>query len=104
MAGRDFKSVQAAFAARFPASHRQFLSSLKTAATIGDYFFCHAGVMPGVALDRQNREHLLMIREPFLSSAEEYGKLVVHGHTPSLEPEVRSNCVGIDTAAYATNR
>jgi serine/threonine protein phosphatase 1 len=30
--------------------------------------------------------------------------LVVHGHTPSLAPEIRPNRIGIDTAAYATNR
>ena len=34
----------------------------------------------------------------------EHGKLVVHGHTPSLVPEIRSNRIGIDTAAYATGR
>jgi serine/threonine protein phosphatase 1 len=104
MAGRDFGAVQQAFAARFPESHRHFLGNLKVSATIGDYFFCHAGVRPGVPLDRQDREDLLTIRAPFLSSEAEHGKVVVHGHTPSMAPEVRPNRIGIDTAAYATNR
>jgi serine/threonine protein phosphatase 1 len=104
MAGRDFKAVQAAFVPRFPERHRQFVETLKGSAAIGDYFFCHAGVRPGVPLDRQDRNDLLTIRDPFLSSAAEYGKVVVHGHTPSLEPDIRPNRIGIDTAAYATGR
>jgi diadenosine tetraphosphatase ApaH/serine/threonine PP2A family protein phosphatase len=104
MAGRDFEAVQQAFASRLPESHRQFLEELKTSTTVGDYFFCHAGVRPGVPLDRQDREDLLTIRGPFLSSEAEHGKVVVHGHTPSMAPEVRPNRIGIDTAAYATNR
>jgi serine/threonine protein phosphatase 1 len=104
MAGRDFEEVQAAFTARFPKQHRDFLEALKVSTSIGDYFFCHAGVLPGVTLDRQNRDDLLNIREPFLSSEAEHGKLVVHGHTPALAPEIRPNRIGIDTAAYATGR
>jgi serine/threonine protein phosphatase 1 len=104
MAGRDFGAIQRAFLERFPKHHRDFLEALKASAVIGDYFFCHAGVRPGVALDRQIRDDLLSIREPFLSSAAEHGKLVVHGHTPGVTPEIRSNRIGIDTAAYATGR
>jgi serine/threonine protein phosphatase 1 len=104
MAKRDFGAVQAAFAACFPEPHRQFLERLKVSTTIGDYFFCHAGIRPGVPLDRQNRNDLLTIRDTFLSSKEEHGKLVVHGHTPSLAPEICSNRIGIDTAGYATGR
>jgi serine/threonine protein phosphatase 1 len=104
MAGRDFEEVQAAFTDGFPKHHRNFLEALKVSMVIGDYFFCHAGVRPGVPLDRQNRGDLLNIREPFLSSEAEHGKLVVHGHTPAVAPEIRPNRIGIDTAAYATSR
>ena len=104
LAGRDFKKIQAAFKARFPEHHRQFLETLQTSTAIGDYFFCHAGIRPGVPLDRQNRDDLLNIRDEFLLAEAEHGKLIVHGHTPSVTPEIRSNRIGIDTAAYATNR
>ena len=104
MAGRDFNRVQAAFAAQFPEHHRRFLERLDISTYIGDYFFCHAGVRPSVPLNRQNRADLLNIRDPFLSSEAEHGKLVVHGHTPSVDPEIRPNRIGIDTAAYATGR
>jgi serine/threonine protein phosphatase 1 len=104
MAGRDFQKVQAEFIACFPKYHRDFLEALKISASIGDYFFCHAGVRPGVALNRQHRDDLLNIREPFLSSEAEHGKLIVHGHTPAVAPEIRLNRIGIDTGAYATGR
>jgi serine/threonine protein phosphatase 1 len=100
--GRDFRAVQAAFETRLPESHRHFLKALKVSKTIGDYFFCHAGIRPGVPLDNQARDDLLTIREPFISSKAEHGKLVVHGHTPSVAPEIHPNRIGIDTAAYAT--
>jgi serine/threonine protein phosphatase 1 len=104
MAGRDFTAVQTAFRARFPERHRDFLEALKVSVAIGDYFFCHAGVRPGIALDHQNRDDLLNIREPFLSSEADHGKTVVHGHTPAVIPEIRRNRIGIDTAAYTTGR
>jgi serine/threonine protein phosphatase 1 len=104
MAGRDFEAVQAAFTDRFPKEHRDFFETLKVSTSIGDYFFCHAGVRPGIALDRQNRDDLLNIREPFLSSTAEHGKLVVHGHTFAVAPEIRCNRIGLDTAAFVTGR
>jgi len=104
MAGRDFRAVQTAFAGVLPERHRHFLEALKVSTAIGDYFFCHAGVRPGVPLDRQDRNDLLNIRDPFLSSNVEHGKLIVHGHTPATTPEIRPNRIGIDTAAYATGR
>jgi serine/threonine protein phosphatase 1 len=104
MAGRDFGAVREALAGRLPERHRHFLEALKVSTTIGDYFFCHAGVRPGVPLDRQDRDDLLNIRDPFLLSEAEHGKLIVHGHTPSAAPEIRRNRIGIDTAAYATGR
>jgi serine/threonine protein phosphatase 1 len=104
VAGRNLTAVQAAFAAVFPERHRHFLEGLEVATHVGDYFFCHAGVRPGVSLDRQDRNDLLTIRDTFLSSEVEHGKLIVHGHTPSLDPEIRPNRIGIDTAAYATGR
>jgi serine/threonine protein phosphatase 1 len=104
MVGRDFEEIRAKFTAHLPKHHCEFLKALKVSESIGDYFFCHAGVRPGVALDRQDRDDLLNIREPFLSSEVEHGKLVVHGHTPFVAPEIRSNRIGIDTGAYATGR
>lgn len=90
--------------ARVPGEHFELLQSTRRSVIIGDYFFCHAGVRPGVALGEQREEDLLWIREPFLSSHADFGKLIVHGHTPVDEPEIRPNRINIDTGAYASNQ
>lgn len=89
---------------RFPEAHRQFLAALELSWSCGDYLFCHAGIRPGVPLDRQTVEDLLWIREPFLSWRGEAGKIIVHGHTVNEEPVIRPNRIGIDTGAYLSGR
>ena len=59
---------------------------------------------PGVPLERQSSDDLLWIRDEFLESEADFGKIVVHGHTPMLEPQVRPNRINIDTGAFATGR
>jgi serine/threonine protein phosphatase 1 len=39
-----------------------------------------------------------------LDSDLDFGKVVVHGHSPVDEPEVRPNRIDIDTGAFATGR
>jgi serine/threonine protein phosphatase 1 len=97
-------AVAAAFHAALPRHHREFLDRLQPRFVCGDFFFVHAGVRPGVPLAEQAEEDLLWIRDEFLGSDEDFGKVVVHGHTPVLEPDVRDNRINIDTGAYATGR
>ena len=87
-----------------PDSHRQFLTELKLSFSCGDYYFVHAGVRPGTPLAVQHEEDLLWIRDEFLLHEEPFEKIIVHGHTPVREPEVRPNRINIDTGAYATGR
>lgn len=87
------------FLESIPASHRNFLESLELSVKIGDYFFAHAGIRPNVALDRQVKDDLIWIREPFLSSTADHGCIIVHGHTPLSEVENHGNRIGIDTGA-----
>jgi serine/threonine protein phosphatase 1 len=96
--------IAAALDRALPASHRRFLGSLKLSFTCGDFFFVHAGVRPGIPLAKQREEDLLWIRRDFLLYEEDFSKIIVHGHTPVLEPDIRSNRINIDTGAYATGR
>jgi len=89
---------------KLPTKHLTLIQGLEKNATIGDYFFCHAGVRPGVPLESQTDEDLLSIRGEFLSSTADFGKVVVHGHTPVAEPEFKPNRINIDTGAYSTGR
>ena len=85
-------------------SHRRFLSSLTGSFECGDYLFVHAGIRPGVPLPQQREEDLLWIREDFLLHEKSFGKIVIHGHTPVEEPDIRPNRINIDTGAYATGK
>jgi serine/threonine protein phosphatase 1 len=87
-----------------PKSHGEFLVGLKPSFTCGDFFFVHAGVRPGTPLTRQREEDLFWIRDDFLLHEEPFEKIIVHGHTPVKEPDVRKNRINIDTGAYATGR
>jgi len=87
-----------------PASHTGFLNNLRLSFTCGDYFFTHAGVRPGITLTNQREEDLLWIRQDFLLCEDQFSKIIIHGHTPTLDPEVRPNRINIDTGAYATGR
>lgn len=90
--------------AAMPQSHLLFLRDLPRSVSFGDFFFCHAGVRPGVPLDAQSPHDLVWIRREFLYHPGLYEKVVVHGHTPVNQPEVMPNRVDVDTAAFDTGR
>jgi serine/threonine protein phosphatase 1 len=96
--------LAAALDQALPGRHRQFIGSLKSSYTCGDFFFVHAGIRPGIPLAKQREEDLLWIREDFLLCEEDFSKIVVHGHTPVSEPDVRPNRINIDTGAFATGQ
>lgn len=85
-----------------PDEHLAFLQDLKPSFVCGDFFFVHAGVRPGIPLAKQQEADLLWIRNEFLDSQKNFGKFVVHGHTPVRQPDIRKNRINIDTGAYAT--
>ena len=87
-----------------PRSHADFLQALKFSVSFGDFFFCHAGIRPGVAFDAQDPFDLIWIRGEFHHHRELHPKVVVHGHTPVPEPEVLANRVNVDTGAFASGR
>lgn len=96
--------LQAAFHRALPRAHLNFFREQQTSFACGDFFFAHAGIKPRVALSRQTEQDLLWIREEFLTSKEDFGKIIIHGHTPTHAIEVRPNRINIDTGAYATGR
>ena len=83
-----------------PPEHLSFLRGLRLNYWISDYMFVHAGVRPGVPLDRQDGNDMIWIRNRFLKSRDDFGKVIVHGHTPMLAPEIRANRISIDTGAF----
>lgn len=101
--GKNWSQTRSEFAAALPRAHLEFLKNLKLHLTIGDYVFVHAGLKPRVPLEEQSETDLLWIRDEFLDSTVNFGRVVVHGHTPTEAPVVRANRIGIDTGAYMTD-
>jgi diadenosine tetraphosphatase ApaH/serine/threonine PP2A family protein phosphatase len=99
--GQTLASYGVSQALDLPAELVEWADALPLLFDDGRRLFVHAGLNPRVALDRQTEQDLLWIREPFLSSRREFGRLIVHGHTPlrSGVPDLRSNRLNIDTAA-----
>lgn len=94
-------SYGVATAADIPSEHLDWLAALPLAIADERRYYVHAGVMPGVPLEKQTEEHALWIREPFLSDQSDHGLLVVHGHTPSRSRtvELRPNRINLDSGA-----
>lgn len=68
--------------------------------------FVHAGLRPGRPYQDQSDRDRLWIREEFLEGDHDFGKYVVHGHTPRLRggPELRPHRANLDTGAVYGGR
>jgi serine/threonine protein phosphatase 1 len=99
--GLNYTALAEHALAAIPPEHCAFLDHLATSVRFGDYFFCHAGILPGVPLDAQSPDDLLWIREAFLHDTREHDAVIVHGHTVTATqtPEVHPNRIAIDTGA-----
>ena len=92
--------------------------ALKNHVRVGQYLFVHAGIHPYRGLEMLNQDWRkiprsgdedwdpLWIRGPFLAHDGEHedGVVVVHGHTPHVEVELRANRINVDTGAFKTGR
>lgn len=87
-----------------PETHMTFFKSLQLYHETDHYVFVHAGLKKTVPLAEQKSEDLLWIRQKFIGSKEDFGKLVVFGHTPLPEPLLQPNKIGIDTGAVYGNK
>jgi serine/threonine protein phosphatase 1 len=99
--GETLDSYDVEQALDLPAELVEWADALPLSFDDGRRLFVHAGLNPRVPLDRQTEQDVLWIREPFLSSRRDFGRLVVHGHTPLRTgvPDLRANRLNIDTAA-----
>ncbi|ALH82298.1 metallophosphoesterase family protein [Sphingopyxis macrogoltabida] len=98
--GASFQDVADRLPHLVPADHVHFLGMGEDVIEIGDYVFVHAGIRPGVPLDKQSLADLRWIRDDFLDALDEHGKMIVHGHSITAEPDEQANRIGIDTGAF----
>jgi len=89
------------FKAVFPQNHFDFLANLKFSLHIPPLFFVHAGVRPGYPLQKQDKNDMMWILGVFLRSKEDFGAVVVHGHstTSSRKVEIYDNRIAVDTGS-----
>ena len=86
-----------------PEEHLQLFQSLLPYWETDDYIFVHAGLEPGIPLEKQDISSLCETRSAFVSEDHDYGKVVVFGHTPFDLPFVTPTRIGIDTGAVYGN-
>ncbi len=91
-------------AAAVPAHLVAMLQQAPLTFRSGDYLFVHAGIRPGVRLNRQAEEDLLFIRDEFTQSNRNHGAVIVHGHSIVDTVEFHQNRIAVDTGAYASDR
>jgi len=103
LATKRLHHIQTNLHERMPDTHFRFLEKLELSFTLGDYFFSHAGIDPSQRIDKQKPQDLLWGNKKFLDSEDNFGKIVVHGHTVEKEVIVRNNRICIDTGAFQTN-
>lgn len=96
------KAVHEAIVAAIPQRHLNFLNTLDRKVEFGSYLFVHAGINPERPLHDQDPRDMIWIREPFLRSADDFGRIVVHGHTPVGQADFHDNRINIDTGAVFT--
>lgn len=82
-----------------PQAHIDFLNGLQPFFHQDGLLFVHAGIRPGVALERQDPDDLIWIRQEFLNHKDPHPWLVVHGHSHVPAPEHHGNRVNLDTGA-----
>ncbi|WEX08162.1 metallophosphoesterase family protein [Chelativorans sp. AA-79] len=83
-----------------PQQHRDFLRTLPIMAYSRQVAFVHAGIRPGLPLERQDERDILYIRDEFFDNIHLLDRWVIHGHTPVEKPELKGRRLNIDTGAY----
>lgn len=89
-----------------PASHIEFLEQCLPYYETEDFFFVHAGVRnrPLREVHLEKEDTLLWIRDAFLKSEYDWGKVIVHGHSPMNEVTIMPNKINVDTGCVFGGR
>jgi serine/threonine protein phosphatase 1 len=95
--------IRRALVQHLPEAHARFYGATEPYLEAGPYLLVHAGLRPGIRLQHQAIGDLLGIRGEFLDYEGDFGRIVVHGHTPVPKADLRPNRINIDTGAFATN-
>lgn len=97
----SYPTSEGSWTQRIPESHWKFVRSTEMEFVYRNYHFVHAGVVPSNFKWTEQVDPRLWIREGFLESKQDFGEIVVFGHTPMKngQPIFMPNKIGIDTGA-----
>lgn len=84
--------------------HREWMRSLPIKIETEHNIFVHAGLNPSKSVGEQSKEDMIWIRQKFLHSHHDFGKHVVHGHTPRNEVELMHTRTNLDIGAVFNNK
>ena len=87
--------------ADLPSAILDWIEGLPTLHSDAAHWYVHAGLRPGVPASECDPHDRLWIRDSFLDGEHDFGRHVVHGHTPQRNgrPEQRRYRTNLDTAA-----
>lgn len=77
-----------------------FIEKRELSRQYGNVFFCHAGTIPNLPLEAQDRKTLLWNKD--YGPARKDGNWTVHGHKVTSKPDITSGRINIDTGAVFT--
>src|SRR3546814_5912099 len=90
LADASFDHVAERLPELVPEAHVRFLGEGEDFIEIGDYAFVHAGIRPGVPLQKQSPADLRWLRQDFLHDIGDHGLMIVHGPTIRARKSTRS--------------
>ena len=84
--------------------HGDFYNNLKPYYELDDFIFVHGGLEPGKPLEQQEIQTMIWIRNDFIYSDYDFGKIVIYGHTPSFPIRITFKKICVDTGCvYGEN-
>ncbi|MCD7059669.1 metallophosphoesterase [Pelagibacterium xiamenense] len=98
----NWSKLRAILESHIPPEHIAFLKELPIVLALPGYVFVHAGLRPGVPLDRQTDYDMMWIRADDITGQDDFPFTIVHGHTPVSAIDLSSQIINVDTGAYAS--
>jgi len=90
---------------KIPFHHLRFFKTLKPWHEEDGFVFVHAGLRPGIPLEKQRPEDLVGIRAEYLHAENEWHRTIVSGHNPTKFPRITNDArIYIDTGAAFSDR
>ncbi len=88
-----------------PEDHLAFLQSTRLYHVSDNLIFVHAGLRPGIPIEKQDPFDLVWIRDEFIYSKDAVpGYTVIFGHTPFANVLILSDKIGVDTGCVYGGR